>query len=270
MDIVVFIKEVPDMERVQFDRERGVVNRASAEGEINPFDRNALQAAVNIKRMRMESGESCTITALTMGPPRAERTLRDAYARGADRCVLLSDRRFGGADTLATSHTLKAAIRRLGQYDLILCGEKTVDGDTAQVGPEVAELLHIPHCCYAEHIDCGAEFLTVTAAGICGRRQVRRLWYPALVSVTKDIAAPELPAFKRKLESLTADVGLWTYDDLSEWVEEAQVGAKGSPTRVAKIEIPRQEAKESRICGDYAAFSPLFIKAAQEYIKRGL
>lgn len=264
MNIVVLVKEVPDMERVQFDRERGVINRASAEAEINPFDRNALQAAVNIRQQLARGGKACTITALTMGPSKAEKTLRDVYARGADRCVLLTDRKFGGADTLATSHTLAAAVRSLKAYDLILCGEKTVDGDTAQVGPEVAEFLEIPHCCYVEKIECGSDAVEVTTAELCGSGQVRRMEYPALISVTKNIAAPTLPTLKRKLESLQADITVRSFSDISSWVEEARIGGKGSPTRVAKIEIPREEVRESKAYDTYGEFAPVFQKIARE------
>ena len=134
ISIVVPIKQVPDMERVKFDKEKGTVDRSSAPGEINPFDLNALEAAVQIKEKL-----GATVTTVSMGPPQAEAALRDALSRGADRGILLVDKAFAGADTWATSYTLASAIQRLGQTDLIVCGEKTVDGDTAQVGPAVAE-----------------------------------------------------------------------------------------------------------------------------------
>ena len=127
MKILVLLKEVPDMEKVRFDSQRGVVDRSSAPAELNPFDESALQAALDLKRKT-----GAHVTVLTMGPPRAELTLQDACARGADAGILLTDRAFGGADTFATSRTLAAAIATL-DYDLILCGEKSVDGDTAQV-----------------------------------------------------------------------------------------------------------------------------------------
>ena len=146
MNILVLIKEVPDMEKVRFDSERGVVDRSSAPAEINPFDESALQAALELKRKY-----GAHVTAMTMGPLRAEKTLQDAYARGADEGILLTDRAFGGSDTIATSKALSAAVAA-GDYDLILCGEKSVDGDTAQVGAETAELLGIPHAYYVDSI----------------------------------------------------------------------------------------------------------------------
>lgn len=264
--LIVLIKEVPDMEQVKFDSERGTINRASAKAEINPFDRNALQAAVNLKKELLEQGRACHITALTMGPQKAEETLRDVYARGADRCILLTDRRFGGADTLATSRTLAAAIHNLGEYDVVLCGEKTVDGDTAQVGPEVAELLGIPHCCYAESLSISEEYLEVTTGEICGSGQVRQMNRPALVSVTKNIATPVLPTLKRKLESRKAEMIAWSYEEIAGWVEETDIGSKGSPTKVAKIEVPKEETRTCTVFDHYSSFSPIWRQTIREYI----
>ena len=149
MNIVVLIKEVPDMTKVKFDRERGVVDRAGAPAEINPFDENAIQAALNLKKTK----ENVTITVVTMGPLRAEKSLRMAYAKGVDKMVLVSDRAFGGSDTFATARVLAAALKNIENIDLIICGEKSVDGDTAQVGAEVAEFLNIPHSYYVDKID---------------------------------------------------------------------------------------------------------------------
>ena len=143
MRIVVPIKQVPDMTEVKFDVEKGRVDRSSAGAEINPFDMNALETAVQVKEKL-----GGTISAVSMGPPQAEAALRDALSRGVDEAVLLVDKAFAGADTLATSYTLAVAIKKMGEFDLIVCGEKTVDGDTGQVGPEIAEHLDIPHVAY--------------------------------------------------------------------------------------------------------------------------
>lgn len=250
MNILVLVKEVPDMERVRFDSERGVVDRSSAKTEINPFDLNALRAAVDLKR---EFGGE--ITVLTMGPPGAEKSLRDAYARGADKCILLTDRKFGGADTLATSSTIAAAIKKTGFYDLIICGEKSVDGDTAQVGPEVAELLDIPHSCYVERVKYLMDGeIYVVIEELCGGKQERKMRLPALISVTKNINSPELPTLKRKIESLKVSVDKYTLSELEGQLSEEQTGGKGSPTRVVRIEIPRVTKRESRIYKDENSF----------------
>lgn len=251
MKILVLVKEVPDMEKVKFDSERGVVDRSSAEAEINPFDENALQAAVNLK-----NSVGAEVTVLTMGPPRAEKSLRDAYARGADRLVLLTDRKFGGSDTCATARTLAAAVEKLGGFDLILCGEKSVDGDTAQVGAETAEFLGLPHVYYAEEIQCAAEEIRCGAEGtvteiravienLGGETQTRRLRLPAVVGVTKNICTPKLPTVKRKLASLEAQVEVLTMDELASHMKEEETGFKGSPTKVAKIRVPKENVKEN-------------------------
>lgn len=267
MKIVVLVKEVPDMERVKFDSEKGTVNRASAEGEINPFDLNALQAAVQIKQDLEAQGGDCTITALTMGPPKAEKTMRDIYARGADACVLLTDRQFGGADTLATSQTLAAAIQAQGGADLILCGEKTVDGDTAQVGAEVAELLDLPHSCYVEQICMQPQAVEVVLDEISGSKQRRRMELPALLCVTKNVAYPQIPTVKRKLRSLEVEIQTLGLADLAPYVTAQEVGAKGSPTKVVKIEVPKSAVKKNvRFNGDYQGFHAVFSELAQQYM----
>lgn len=198
--IVVPIKQVPDMERVEFDIEKGVVDRTSAEGEINPFDLNALEAAVQIKEKL-----GGTITVISMGPSQAESALKDALSRGADSAVLLVDREFAGADTLATSYVLASAIKKLGQFDLIICGEKTVDGDTGQVGPEIAEHLGIPHVAYVSEIKEGGEKLVV-ACDMEDDRYLIESAFPLLITVTKDINVPRLPTFSDKLKARKAEV----------------------------------------------------------------
>ena len=243
MNIIVLIKEVPDMTKVRFDSERGVVDRSSAEAEINPFDMNALQAAVDLKNKY--GGK---ITALSMGPPRAENSLRDAYARGADKGVLLTDRRFGGADTCATSYTLASGIKALRDYDLIICGEKSVDGDTAQVGAQVAEFLDIPHAYYVEDIkNLNKNEIEVQIENLFGSKQIRKMQLPALISVTKNVASPRLPTVKRKLKSLETEIYKYGMADLKEYITEEEAGFKGSPTKVSKIHIPKEETRVSRI-----------------------
>jgi len=260
MNIIVLIKEVPDMERVRFDRERGVVDRASASAEINPFDLHALQAAVDLK-----ARYGGRVTAVSMGPERCAASLRDAWARGADECVCVTDRRFSGADTLATSRVLAAAVGRM-DYDLILCGEKTVDGDTAQVGAQLAELLGIPHSYYVQSIT-GVDKTSVHVATseICGSGQVRRMKLPALVSVARSIAVPRLPELRRKLDSFSLDVQKLGAGDLG--VSENDVGAKGSPTKVVKIVVQKSAERKGRIFRDeLGGFAEAFIGEAKPFM----
>lgn len=264
MNIIVLIKEVPDMGKVRFDSVRGVIDRSSAEAKINPFDMNALQAAVDLKNKY--GGE---ITALTMGPPRAESSLRDAYARGADKGVLLTDTKFRGADTCATSYTLASAIKYLKNYDLIICGEKSVDGDTAQVGAEVAEFLDIPHSYYVEDIrNLKEDGIEVQIENLFGSKQIRKMELPALISVTKNISRPMLPTVKRKLESLEIEIYKYGIGDLKEYMTEEEVGFKGSPTKVSKIQIPEKQKRQSKIFKEN--FQDFIIEIKRELKERSI
>lgn len=257
MKVLILVKEVPDMTRVKFDCDKGVVDRSSAESEINPFDINALQAAVDIKDIY-----GAEVTVLTMGPPKAAVSLRDAYARGADKTILITDRKFGGADTCATAKTLSAAIKYVGEYDLIICGEKSVDGDTAQVGAEVAEFLDIPHAYYVDKItDLNEYEITVEIENLCDKKQLRKMKLPALIAVTKNINLPKLPTVNRKLQSLDIEVQKLDLHDLSQFLSEEETGLKGSPTKVSKIEVPVLVKKEAVLFkDDYVSFKEIIEK----------
>lgn len=241
MNIVVLIKQVPDMDKVKFDSEKGLVDRTSAGVEINPFDLNALEAAVIIG----EATES-KVTAVTMGPPRGTESLREAVSRGADDGILLSDKFFGGADTKATSLTLASALKKMENIDIIFAGEKTVDGDTGQVGAEVAEYLNIPHISYVDEIlEVTDEYIKVVSDILDGRF-VKKVNYPVLMTVTKDINVPRIPSFKNKMKARKAEFPTWGLEDLKEYVSQEDVGLKGSPTKVKKIEVPKAITRECK------------------------
>ena len=245
MNIIVLIKEVPDMEVVRFNQERGVIDRSSAGTQINPFDLYALQGAVDLKEK--VGGH---VTAITMGPKSSMASLRDAWARGADECICVTSKEFGGADTYATSKTLSTVLSQL-KFDLILCGEKTVDGDTGQVGAGVAELLNIPHSYYVEEIVRVEDgWMTVVTSELCGLSQVRKMELPALISVGRSVSTPLLPSLKRKIDSIDQHVKKVGFDELSTLVSEEEVGLKGSPTKVTKIVIPEEMKRESVIYRD--------------------
>lgn len=236
MTIIVLIKQVPDMERVKFDREQGRVDRASAGTEINPFDLNALEAALQIKEKT-----DAKVIALTMGPPKGEEALREAIARGADEGILLTDSKFGGSDVKATANILSAAIRKVDDLDLIIAGIQSVDGDTGQVGPEVAEYLKIPHISNAEEIKDYCENSIDVICNIWDGMYLKRGLFPLLITVTKDVNVPRLPSFRNKMKAKKADIIKWTYEDLKEQLnDKSEVGSKGSATRVKKIEVPAQ------------------------------
>ncbi len=242
LNIIVPIKEVPDIEKVNFDREEGRIDRSSASTEPNPFDLNALEEAV---KMKEEIGG--TVTVISMGPPQAEDTLKDAIARGADNAILLTDKGFAGSDTWATSYTLASAIKKIGNYDFIICGEKTVDGDTGQVGPEIAEILDIPHVAYVNETIERDEQGIVVETEVWSRTYKKELKFPGLMTVTKDVNEPRLPSVNDKLQAKNAEIETWGLDDLLDIGDEKHFGIKGSPTGVVNIEVPKEKGRESKI-----------------------
>ena len=240
--IVVLVKQVPDMNNVKFNVEEGKVDRSSADVEINPFDLNAIEAAVQIKEKI-----GGRVVAISMGPPQAESALQEAIVRGADRGILLTDRKFGGADTYATSYTLACAIKKLvGAYNLVIAGEKTVDGDTGQVGPEVAEHLGIPHISYVHNIKaCDKEKITVLhEAG--NSNYLSEIKFPGLITVTKDVNEPRYVSFSKKARAKSLRVDKYGIAEISEG-EEGKFGVMGSPTQVFKIVIPPEKVGTGKI-----------------------
>ncbi len=239
--IIVPIKQVPDMSQVKFDTEKGRIDRSSAGAEINPFDLNALEAAVQIKDKL-----GGMVTTISMGPPSAESALRDALSRGADEAVLLVDSAFAGADTLATSYALAAAIKKLGEFDLIICGEKTVDGDTGQIGPEIAEHLGIPHVAYVSEIkEMGEKMILVCEME--DNRYLIESSFPLLITVTKDINVPRLPSLRNTLKARKAKIEIWTAADLTPNGDRSRFGLQGSPTRVHKVTVPTEKGRKGEI-----------------------
>lgn len=242
VNILVMMKQVPDIEKVEFDREKGRIDRSSAEGESNPFDLNALEEALRFKE---EVGGEVIV--ISMGPRQAEDTLKDALARGADRSILMSDKAFAAADTWATALTLSAGVKKVGGFDLILCGEKTVDGDTGQVGPEMAEILDIPHVTNVTAVtrrdECGLEVKTE----IWGKSYSMGLEFPALVTVSKDVNEPRLPSLRDKLKAQKAEIEVWGLEDVSFMLDEEKVGLRGSKTSVTRIEVAPENEREGEV-----------------------
>lgn len=231
MDILVCIKQVPATSEVEVDVETGVLKRDGAAGKINPYDLFALELAFALRAQ-----QDGRVDVLSMGPPQAEAALREALWMGADRGFLLSDRRFAGADVLATSYTLAGAVRMLGPYDLILCGKQTTDGDTAQVGPEMAEFLGVEHASYVQEISLQKDALSVSVnLGDCV--MVQRMALPCLLTVEKDINTPRLPSFRRRLAVPDNAIVCYSLDDLPD-TDERRYGLAGSPTQVERIFPP--------------------------------
>ena len=242
MKIVVCIKLVPAITDVKIDPETGTLIREGVESEVNPFDLYAMEEGIRLKERY--GGK---VVALSMGPPQAERALRDAIARGCDDAVLLTDRKFAGADTLATSYTLSCALRKIGQYDLIVCGHKTTDGDTGQVGPGLAEWLGIPHVSYVRRVIDGNDRSIVVERSIDSSYEEIETPLPCLITVTKEINVPRLPSLRRKIESRRTPLQTWTSTDLG---KEGKFGLDGSATRVIKAFDPPPRPGGERLQGN--------------------
>ncbi len=243
MNVAVLIKQVPETTDVKINRETNTLMREGVASIINPFDMYAIEEALRIRERH--DGK---VTVITMGPPQAEEALRQALALGADEAVLLSDRAFAGADTLATSYTLAKAIRKLGGFDLIICGKQAMDGDTAQVGPEVAENLDIPHVTYVRKIDeLGAGQIRVQRM-IEEGYEVIESSLPALITVVKEINEPRMPSIKGMLRAKKAALTVWAAADIA--ARDDRIGLSGSPTRVIRIFTPEQRRKGEIIQGE--------------------
>lgn len=235
MKITVCVKQVPAANEQRLDPVTGTVIREGVPSILNPFDAYALEEAVRLKERL--GGE---ITVLSMGVPSAQETLRRALAVGADQAILLSGRAFAGADTLATARALAKAIGKAGGADLVLCGRMATDGDTAQVGPMLAEMLGVPHAADVseiEAIDGGRVILTrMTDDGY--RRE--QLPLPALLTVVKEINVPRLPSVTGVLRGQAAEVTVWDAPDVGALPEE--IGQRGSRTRVVRTARPAKKA----------------------------
>ncbi len=233
MKIAVCIKQVPGTNKVEVDPQTGVLRRNGVDSKLNPFDLYAVETALQVKAM-LGSAEVC---AVTMGPPQCEEIIREAYMTGVDDGVILSDRRFAGSDVLATSWTLAQGIAKVGPFDLIICGKQTTDGDTAQVGAELAEFLNIPHLCNVTAIETVDDKHLVATLDMPCHIQKVRVALPCLITVEKGIFEPRLPSFLRKLSTADRPVKWLKLDDLDD-KDEKNYGLNGSPTQVARIFPP--------------------------------
>lgn len=243
MKIIVCMKQVPADSSVKVDPETGTLQRGTGGTRTNPYDLFALEAAL---RIRKKSGG--TVTCLTMGPPSAESMMRDAFSMGADRAVILSDRKFAGADVLATSFTLKQGIKLLGGADLIICGRMTTDGDTAQVGPALAEHMHIPHAAWVSKIIDVDEKKIRVQQELASVRQISDVELPCVITVDKDICVPRLPSYKLKKETEGRQVEIISFSDLPNQ-DLTRYGLIGSPTSVVNIFAPPPKAEQVYLNG---------------------
>ena len=231
MKIVVCIKQVPATHDVKIDPETKRIVREGIKAILNPFDTYAVEEGVQLRDKF--KGE---VIALSMGPPKAEASLREAISVGVDRAILLSDRAFGGSDTWATSYVLAKAIEKIGDVDLVICGKQAIDGDTAQVGPGIAAHLDWLQATYVMAVE------EISSSSIRAKRMhedgydICEMSLPAVITVVKDINTPRVPSLKGRLASNKYEIPVWKPDDIG--ADASKIGLDGSPTRVVKTQPP--------------------------------
>lgn len=236
MKIVVCVKQVPDTNEVKINKETGTLIRTGVPSIINPDDMNALEEALRIK----DKMKDVYVTVLSMGPPQADEVLREAIAMGADEAILLSDRAFAGSDTWATATILAAALRKIGDYDMVFCGRQAIDGDTAQVGPEIAEFLDLPQVSYVKKLEVLEDKVRVERAIEDGYFVIESSM-PVLLTAIKELNEPRYPHARRIYEAYSeeADMKVWNVNDID--VDLTQIGVRNSPTNVYKSFVPTRE-----------------------------
>ena len=238
MKILVFVKQVPDTDDVKLDPQTGNLRREGVQSMINPLDANSIEAAMQLKEKY-----GATVVAISMGPPQAEDVLKKALALGCDEAYLLSDRAFGGADTLATAYTLAKAAEKIGDYDLLLFGRHAVDGDTAQTGPATAAHLGIPQITLASSIDVEDGWVVCDRALEDSVQRVRAK-LPALVTVCAEINTPRYPTPINIMKSLKKPREIWNAEALN--ADTARTGIPGSPSSTKKVFEPPKRNTDTR------------------------
>ena len=235
MEILVCIKQVPGSNKVEVDPVTGVLKRSGADSKMNPYDLFALE--VGLKLREKYGGK---VSVISMGPPQAKAVIYEAFAMGADEGALITDRKFGGADVLATGYTLSQGIRRFGKFDIIICGLQTTDGDTAQVGPEVSEQLGIPCVCNVSSIGEADESGIKVSMEMSEDVEEVKIAFPCLITVQKDIMQPRLPSYKRGKATKDKKITEYTLADMED-TDEKHYGLNGSPTQVERIFPPSSD-----------------------------
>jgi electron transfer flavoprotein beta subunit len=262
--ILVCIKQVPGATSVEIDPDTGVLKRDTVQAKLNPYDLFALETAFRLK----ERACGGRITAITMGPMAARAALLEAIYMGADEGVLLTDQRFAGADVVATSYTLSQGIRALGAFDLVVCGKQTTDGDTAQVGPEVAEFLGIPHCANVmelpEVADIGKQRRIIVKTALETVLQTQSIQLPCLIGMDRDIYTPRLPSYLRKKGIGEAPIRTLTLDDLPD-CDPKHYGLAGSPTQVEKIYPPVSDVERHIVEGPAAELAGELLQVLERF-----
>jgi len=257
MNIIVCLKQVPGTTEVRIDPVKNTLIRQGIKSVVNPFDTYALEEGV-----RLREKHTGKVTAITMGPPQAMEMLRDAISVGADEAVLLSDIAFAGSDTLATSYTLARAADKIKSYDLIICGRQTIDGDTGQVGPELAEALGIPFVAYVSKIEEIKDGKMRAQRMLEDGYETVEFPLPAVITVVKEINKPRLPSLRGLSKAKTVQIPTWTAQDIT--AEKEKIGQPGSATWVVKVFFPQRIHKAEMLQGEPAAQADKLIEKLRE------
>jgi electron transfer flavoprotein beta subunit len=242
LNIIVCIKQVPGTTEIKIDPKTNTLVREGVKSIVNPFDAYALEEGVRLKERY--GGK---VTVITMGPPQAEEALRETISVGADEAILLSDRAFAGSDTWATSYVLSKAIAKIANYDIIICGRQTLDGDTGQVGPELSEMLKIPFVSYVSKVEEIKDKHIRVQRMIEEGHEVIETTLPPVITVVKEINVPRLPSLRGSMRAKTVKIPVWTAADIG--ADPDKAGIPGSPTRVVKIFYPKRTHKSEMLQG---------------------
>lgn len=244
MRIIACVKQVPGTTQVAIDPVTGTLKRDGVASKLNPYDLFALEAALELAE---QTGG--WVKTLSMGPPQAKAALEETLWMGASEGVLLSDRAFGGADVAATSYCLRLGVEKIGEYDLILCGKQTTDGDTAQVGPELAQRLGLEHAANVLTLKQSGEREITVTMDLDGRIQKQTMTLPCLITMEKDANTPRLPSYLRRRGVKPEQIRVLTSADFPD-ADKDQLGLKGSPTRVERIFPPEKNADKHLLTGE--------------------
>ena len=244
MRIIVCAKQVPDTNEITINPETGTLVRDGVPSILNNDDANALEQALQIK----DEIPNTDVVVITMGPPQAKEMLQECLAMGADAAILLSDRALGGSDTWATSNALAAGIRKIGEYDLILAGRQAIDGDTAQVGPQIAEKLQVPQVTYVKEFSLEKDGSVVVKRALEDGYEKLRVKLPCVLTAIKELNTPRYMSVPGILKAAKADIKVWSADDIG--VDKKTVGLKASPTNVFRSFTPKPKGKGISVEGD--------------------
>ncbi len=244
MNILVCVKQVPGSNNVEVDPVTGVLKRNGVQSKINPYDLYAIETALSLAERF--GGE---VSSITMGPPQAKSVIEETVCMGAVGGTVLTDRKFAGADVLATAYTLSQGIKKCGSYDIIICGKQTTDGDTAQVGAELAEYLGLPNISNVLSVDDIRDGRAYLTAGLDDKNVTLAVALPCVISVEGDINTPRLPSYKIKKTLSDDAVRFLTFDDFDDKVAE-HYGLSGSATQVERIFPPEKNDQKQTIGGD--------------------